>query len=244
MKTLMGSYRSERSRKNKSRLSGSGIEDVYNSKWFAYKYFDFLSDKDNPRETMDREVVESSEEQLEVQVSTETTSVSPAATTSVATEQQESQNTTFRAPGSRRMQRTATKRKAAEQDVDSQMINEALKIIQSSANSSNDPYFTYALNLANELRKYDPTTLAHVKRAFANILFDADMGVYSTPSPYSSGTTFRTPTPYTSPTESSSTSHDSSRDSPPLISNTFPTSSDTSEHNVPATTIESILLNI
>ena len=52
------------------------------------------------------------------------------------------------------------------------MMSQAL---QSSANASNVPYFTSALNLTNELRKYDAQTLAHVKRAIANILFEADM---------------------------------------------------------------------
>nr|CAH7714530.1 unnamed protein product [Callosobruchus chinensis] len=47
MKTLMGSYRSEKSRENKSKVTGSGSQDVYYSKWFAYKYFNFLADKDH-----------------------------------------------------------------------------------------------------------------------------------------------------------------------------------------------------
>nr|CAH7768586.1 unnamed protein product [Callosobruchus chinensis] len=58
MKTLMGSYRSEKSRENKSRVTGSGSQDVYYSKWFAYKYFNFLADKDNPRETVNTDTAE------------------------------------------------------------------------------------------------------------------------------------------------------------------------------------------
>ncbi|KAL4153510.1 hypothetical protein QTP88_001343 [Uroleucon formosanum] len=51
MKSLMGTYRSERSRENK-KTTGSGTDSIYVSKWFAYKYFDFQSDKDTPRETI------------------------------------------------------------------------------------------------------------------------------------------------------------------------------------------------
>ncbi|KAK4883005.1 hypothetical protein RN001_006324 [Aquatica leii] len=72
IKTLMGSYRSERSRKNKTRVTGSGSEGVYESKWFAYKYLHFLSDKDNPRETVTTETAES-ETHSGTEVSTEPT---------------------------------------------------------------------------------------------------------------------------------------------------------------------------
>ncbi|KAF6202451.1 hypothetical protein GE061_004851 [Apolygus lucorum] len=44
MKVLMGTFRSERSRVNKSRASGSIFP--YKSKWFAYPYFDFLMGKE------------------------------------------------------------------------------------------------------------------------------------------------------------------------------------------------------
>lgn len=30
----------------------TGSDEVYDSKWFAYKYFEFLADKDIPRETV------------------------------------------------------------------------------------------------------------------------------------------------------------------------------------------------
>lgn len=109
------------------------------------------------------------------------------------------------------------------------MMVEALKVIQSSVNSSNDAYFTYALNLANELRKYDPNTLSHIKRAFANILFDADMGMYSAHSSY--GTVFQTPTPYTSPTESSTTSQECTREKTILSLDTYPIYQQTPENN-------------
>lgn len=56
------------------------------------------------------------------------------------------------------------------------MVSQTLEILQLSATASKDPYFTYALNLANDLRKYDAHTLSYVKRAIANILFEADVG--------------------------------------------------------------------
>ncbi|KAL1497237.1 hypothetical protein ABEB36_008230 [Hypothenemus hampei] len=56
------------------------------------------------------------------------------------------------------------------------MTDQALPVLQPSVGASNDPYITYALNMANELRKYDAQTRAHVKKAISNILFEADMG--------------------------------------------------------------------
>lgn len=94
-------------------------------------------------------------------------------TPSVATTSTASQDSTFRTPTAKE----GRKRKKVQGDSDSdKMMGQALQILQSSVSASNDPLFTYALNLANELRKYDAQTLAHVKRAFANILFEADMG--------------------------------------------------------------------
>nr|CAH7722699.1 unnamed protein product [Callosobruchus chinensis] len=168
--------------------------------------------------------------QSQTEIPTEQTSTSTASpsTSSDTTEEQEPQCSTFRAPATSRTQKSGIKRKTSEQDVDSKVMNEALQVIQSSVPSSNDPYFTYALNSANELRKYDAKTLAHIKRAFANIIFDADMGVYSTPSP-SYDAHFQTPVPHASPSESSSTSNDCIRETSLLESNI---------------TIESVLLDI
>lgn len=59
------------------------------------------------------------------------------------------------------------------------MLVEAFDILKSSAAASTDPYFSYGQHIANELRKYDPRTLAQVKHAINNVIFDADMGKYS-----------------------------------------------------------------
>lgn len=72
------------------------------------------------------------------------------------------------------------KRKKQEISVSDKMMSQALQILESSTTASNDPYFTYALNLSNELKKYDTQTLANVKIAIANILYEADMGRMST----------------------------------------------------------------
>jgi len=59
------------------------------------------------------------------------------------------------------------------------MLLEAFDILKSSVTTPTDPYFTYGQHIANELRKYDPSTLAQVKHAISNVIFEADMGKYS-----------------------------------------------------------------
>lgn len=81
--------------------------------------------------------------------------------------------------------KTGKKRKHEEQDKDLLMLNDAFQVLRSSNEIANDPYYSYGQHLSNELRKYDPTTLSYVKRAFADILFKADQGTlyyrYNTP---------------------------------------------------------------
>ncbi|CAG4981790.1 unnamed protein product [Parnassius apollo] len=45
--SLTGSYRREKSKQRKSNITGSGADEIYISKWFGFKYFDFMSNKDD-----------------------------------------------------------------------------------------------------------------------------------------------------------------------------------------------------
>ena len=58
------------------------------------------------------------------------------------------------------------------------MLTEAYNLLHKRIDSPTDPYIIFGQHIANELRKYDPRTLAHVKHAINNIVFDADMGKY------------------------------------------------------------------
>uniref|UniRef100_A0A8D8YS81 MADF domain-containing protein n=1 Tax=Cacopsylla melanoneura TaxID=428564 RepID=A0A8D8YS81_9HEMI len=51
LKSLLAAYRREKRKEADSRTSGVGTEDVYRSKWFAYKAMDFLKDYNKPRKT-------------------------------------------------------------------------------------------------------------------------------------------------------------------------------------------------
>ncbi|XP_028128308.1 uncharacterized protein LOC114324639 [Diabrotica virgifera virgifera] len=173
MRTLMGSYRSEKSRERKKKLTGAVGED-YEPKWFAFKSFEFLSDKDYPEPN---QYTKSKTKELREESNMQNSSLAATAI------EQRVELTDDNVPTERsskcRPKNNEAKQKISEKNLDPKLINEALHILQSSANYSKDPFFTYALNLANELRKYDPQTLAHVKRGISNIIFDADIGEFS-----------------------------------------------------------------
>ncbi|XP_072379193.1 uncharacterized protein [Diabrotica undecimpunctata] len=174
MRTLMGSFRSEKSRERKKKLTGAVGED-YEPKWFAFKSFEFLSDKDYPEPN---QYTRSKTEELPEEPCIQSSSL--AATTTEQRVKLTDDNGPTETSSKCRTKNNEVKQKVtSEKDVDPKLINEALQILQSSANYSKDPFFTYALNLANELRKYDQQTLAHVKRGISNIIFDADMGIFS-----------------------------------------------------------------
>jgi hypothetical protein len=49
-------------------------------------------------------------------------------------------------------------------------------LLQEKTDCNTDSYFSFGQHITNELRKYDPRTLAIVKQAINNIIFYADMG--------------------------------------------------------------------
>ncbi|XP_025198888.1 uncharacterized protein LOC112597166 [Melanaphis sacchari] len=53
MESLQASYRRERRLEVNTKRSGAGADEVFHSKWFAFKAMQFLNDKFSPRETKD-----------------------------------------------------------------------------------------------------------------------------------------------------------------------------------------------
>lgn len=57
IKNLQSQFARERKREKQSRTTGTGADEAYNSKWFAYQIMMFLVDKNNPNKTQDTEVI-------------------------------------------------------------------------------------------------------------------------------------------------------------------------------------------
>jgi len=51
MESLQASFRRERRIEANTSRSGAGADEVFHSKWFAFKAMQFLNDKFSPRET-------------------------------------------------------------------------------------------------------------------------------------------------------------------------------------------------
>jgi hypothetical protein len=68
-----------------------------------------------------------------------------------------------------------TKRMASNSTNDP-MLEKAFALFQENTDRNTDSYFSFGQHIANELRIYDPRTLAVVKQAVNSIIFDADMG--------------------------------------------------------------------
>ncbi|KAG5873053.1 hypothetical protein JTB14_007690 [Gonioctena quinquepunctata] len=60
IKNLQTTFARERKKMKDSRKTGSGCEETYASKWFAYQDMMFLADKNKPRTTVDTEILEES----------------------------------------------------------------------------------------------------------------------------------------------------------------------------------------
>ncbi|KRT84329.1 Myb/SANT-like transcription factor [Oryctes borbonicus] len=170
MRSLLGTYRREKSRTKKTLVTASGRKSVYVSKWFAFKSFDFLSNRDVPSQTMDTlsdaERINTPEQNIEnTQFAEVLEQVQPSSSTNTMTVQP--------SPTIIRRKRIATSTSEGDPVIEKPFSN-----LHKSSDVTIDPYFSFGQYVANELRKYDSATLAYVKRAINNIIFDADMGRY------------------------------------------------------------------
>ncbi|KAL3266850.1 hypothetical protein HHI36_011002 [Cryptolaemus montrouzieri] len=173
MKTLMGTFRSEKSKEKKSNITGTGSQDAYTSKWFAYKSFEFLMDRNQPRETVDTEENQATEEPMQPSL-VSLPLVSPPPSGDIASSDNEA------TPAKTTAKRVASKRRR-EPGYDDQRMQEASQVLRGSVPVANDPCYSYGMYIANELRMFDQRTQAYIKRDIADIFFKAEMGTIHLP---------------------------------------------------------------
>lgn len=86
-------------------------------------------------------------------------------------------------------------------DISDDTLSEAFQLLQQCAQPpqpDTDSYITFGQYISTELRKYDAVTLAYVKNAISQVIFEADTGRYSNYGYY---------TPYPSTPSASTSSH-------------------------------------
>lgn len=133
-------------------------------------------------------------------------------------------------------QKSAKKKKI---EYDNPMVKSAYELLKKTADND-DPYTSYGLHIANELKKYDKGTLACVKHAINNIIFQADMGNYS-PNDYCPREYYNQPQQYGHTTSTSTVSSPPAPPSPTLESTNRPSPAETANADNPFTESESLL---
>lgn len=101
-------------------------------------------------------------------------------------QQQDGNNNTQSRVGTQdQRSRKRSKRRPAKDtdDLSDETLSEAFRILQQCTEPQSTPppcdsYSAFGQYIANELRKYDPVTLAHVKKDICGIIFQADTGAY------------------------------------------------------------------
>ncbi|XP_047521956.1 uncharacterized protein LOC125060885 isoform X2 [Pieris napi] len=189
MRSLSGGYRRERFREKHSRLTGSG---AYKSKWFAYDYFAFMADKNDPGPTRDirqqKQVDENVEESNDqdhdgnTDHSDEDTEFIQEAIiikTEPEDEPPPKRVLHYRKPRAVRPTRPSFKRHFLTRERDRSLTEPYVKPSPVKGKDECDSFGEY---IAVSLRKHDERTRSMIKQAINNILFEQEMKKYNSSS--------------------------------------------------------------
>ncbi|CAH1988847.1 unnamed protein product [Acanthoscelides obtectus] len=162
-----------------------GRQDVYVSKWYAFKRMHYLLDKDEPRETIDTEtecviddVQNSGEKDLGPFDS------SPQNSNLDASEGNKRRQIDLQSENEQDVNEMSPKPKKvkAKSKNEDPRLEEAYQILKKVAAPqpvvTEDEFAVYGQHIANKLRGYSRRTRVEVEHAFSRILYDADIGKY------------------------------------------------------------------
>ncbi|XP_018579229.1 uncharacterized protein LOC108917222 [Anoplophora glabripennis] len=186
LESLLTSYRRERRREGTA-CPGMGSEEVYHSKWFAFKAMQFLNDKFRPRKSHNTETVllqeenncfEDNEEAQNIAQKQEYTDDDED-----ALEEDDTTQSLSAGKNKRRKLFASPKPVFKIQAHEDPRIDTALDILQTikekkQIRTEKNECVLFGEYLASQLMKFDDHTRAIVKHSIGNILFDAEMGRY------------------------------------------------------------------
>ncbi|KAJ8971599.1 hypothetical protein NQ314_000614, partial [Rhamnusium bicolor] len=153
-------------------------EEVYVSKWFAFKRMQFLLDKDDPVATINTEQGNEEEEEepenVDPNVSQNIMSqeTEDSVTKSVA---EETSSVEFVSPVQPKQKRKKINRQ------DESKFEEAYTILKAAVAAlatTSDPADIFGQHIAGKLKQYSQKARVQVEYAINNIIYDADMGKY------------------------------------------------------------------
>ncbi|XP_044760513.1 uncharacterized protein LOC123317941 [Coccinella septempunctata] len=178
MKNLQSQFLRERKKELESKRTGSGAEEPYVSRWFAYQPIMFLADKNKPRRTVDNVdnsvhfVQNSQDEGGENGEQMQPEGLG---------EEQPSPSKEFQSP--KAASSKSAKRKLSDiRSPSAPIIDEALNLMRSIQNKradNTDEFSLYGEQIAIKIRRLSsPRTKFIVQNEINKILFDAEMGYY------------------------------------------------------------------
>nr|XP_034194032.1 uncharacterized protein LOC117610574 [Osmia lignaria] len=177
IKNLLSHFSREVKKEEKSLKSGAGTDEVYKSKWFAFKNMQFLKDKNRPRKTVNTEdrVNNSSEEKICNDVFQEECSTSAVS----IVEEQSVEKTPENATHALSTNKISTRKKKVDNEV-----KEAYNIMKEMYRnrSRRDEYTLLGEQIAIKVRQL-PSAHARimVQHIINTTLFEAQLGKYDNP---------------------------------------------------------------
>ncbi|KRT85324.1 Myb/SANT-like transcription factor, partial [Oryctes borbonicus] len=180
LNSLLSSFRRERARESSSVRTGKGQDEVYRSKWFAYKAFDFLMDKNKCKKTLystnkgnSQEPINEENEDTQNLIHEDKEEV----TLLDNLQSNSRENINAETTATKRMNFTSHRRRKCKHETEADpCIEEAYNVLKTSA--TRDACDIYGEHIAMKLRNYSSRTQSVVQHLFNNILFNADMGQY------------------------------------------------------------------
>ncbi|XP_060807387.1 uncharacterized protein LOC132903348 [Amyelois transitella] len=164
IKNLTSHYYREKKKEDNSNKSGAGTDDIYHSKWFAYKSLNFLRNKNVPTGTTDTVKSQSNQNDLP--------QMSPGDSQSNHNDlpQMSPENTTWQ------------RNKRPKINPNKELISEALNIMKNVSqrpNVTKDEDGLFGDYIAGQLRQMDRQMKAIVRHRINNIIFEAETGYRS-----------------------------------------------------------------
>ncbi|XP_072384669.1 uncharacterized protein [Diabrotica undecimpunctata] len=194
MTSLLSSYRREKVKMKKSMGTGKGRDDIFVSTWFAYKHFQFLTEKNAPVNRIDTETRDNRDDienvSDNVDIENDMSGVLDEMNESqenmchIPTEEATENAVQHPGPSNRvgppKRQVLATPNRSKKQkNTDDPRLIRAFNILDSVTNVSRDECSTFGEHITEKLRKFTDHKRSILMHKINHLIYDAEMELYS-----------------------------------------------------------------
>ncbi|KAG8309338.1 hypothetical protein J6590_061312 [Homalodisca vitripennis] len=186
-KNLTSHFWREKKKEAETKRTGSGADEPYVSKWFAYQPMNFLGDKNKPRNTQDstqrKEEEDGPQDSQEEGINDDSQVVHPQNSedkqaSTLSPSEVAGTKKPFKSPKAPKSK--SARRRLVDSPGSSNALDEALNVmrsLQSKRANIDDEYSLYGEQIAIKLRKLpSPRTRLVVQNKINQLLFEAEMG--------------------------------------------------------------------